>query len=104
MSVTVTSLSVFVHGLSVSLQGLLVVNFPYPRTETGKVSDGPKKVTALFGAFTDRPAKVTDSVVCFPAQPVCHHVQSGSLCDKPDTDRPVVLTNKTGSVTDRTLS
>ena len=35
-------------------------------------------VTGLLGTFTDRPAKVTDCTVIFPAQSVCHHVQSGT--------------------------
>ena len=29
--------------------------------------------------FTDRQGKIIDWTVCFPAQSVCHHIQSGSL-------------------------
>ena len=57
LSVSVTGLSVNVYGLSVSLPGLSVANFPDSRTEA---------------------LKVADCMVCFLAQSVFHHVQSGS--------------------------
>ena len=69
LSVTVPSLSVSVTGLSVSVYGLSV-SLPISRTETLKVPDWPGKVTGLSRTFADRSGKVTDSMVCFPAQSV----------------------------------
>ena len=43
-----------------------------------RFSDWPCNFTGLSGTLTDRPAKVTDCTVTFPAQSVCHHVQSGT--------------------------
>ena len=70
-----------------------------------KVPNWPGKLTGLSGTFSDRPAKVTNCMVIFPAQSVCHHIQSGLpylgqavICD---TDRPVASTDKAGSVTNR---
>ena len=78
LSVGVTGLSAIVYGLSVSLHCLSVMKVPDSRTQTLKVPDWPGNVAGLWGTFTDRPAKGTDCTVIFPAQSVCHHVQSGS--------------------------
>ena len=43
------------------------------------VTDWPENFTGLSGTVTDRLAKVTDCIVTFPAQSICHHLQSGSL-------------------------
>ena len=86
LSVSVTGLSVIVYSVSVSISGLSVTNFPDSRTRSVKVTDWPVKFTDLTGTVTDRPAKVTNCTVTFPAQSVCHHVQSGRhIWDKPDT-------------------
>ena len=50
----------------------------FPDSRMFKVPDLSGKVSGLSGTFTDRPAKVTDCTVIFPAQPVCHHVQAES--------------------------
>ena len=48
------------------------------RTQMLKVPDWPGKVTGLSRTFADGPTKVTNCTLIFPAQSVCHHVQSGS--------------------------
>ena len=67
-----------VYGLSVSVYGLSIINFPNSRTQSVKVTDWPVNFTGLSGTLTDRPPKVTDCTVTIPARSVSHHVQSGS--------------------------
>ena len=86
LSVSVTGLSVIVYGLSVSVSGLSVTNFPDSRTQSVTITNWPVNFTGLSGTVTDRPAKVSDCTVTFPAQSVYHHIQLGSpYWDKPDT-------------------
>ena len=56
----------------------MVITIPNSRSEMLKVSEWSGNLTGLSGTFTDRLAKVTDCMVIFPAQSVCHQVQSGS--------------------------
>ena len=81
---SVTGILVTVYSLSVSLPGLSVVNFTDSRTEMLKVPDVFGKITGLSGIFTDRSAKVTDCMVCFPKQSICYHMRSESPYSRQD--------------------
>ena len=76
-------------------------------TQTLKVPDWPGRVTSLSGTFTDRPAKVTNCTVCFPAVFFSSHTVWITIFGTTwihDTDRPVVLPDKLGGVTNKSLA
>ena len=102
LSVTVTGLSAIAYGLSVSLYCLSVTKIPDSRTPMLKVPNWPLKLTGPSGTFTDRLAKVTDCTVIFPAQSLCHHIQSESpyFGQAGNMIQTLLLTDRAGSVTD----
>ena len=89
--------------------GLSDEKVPDSRSQTLKILDWPGKVTGLLGTFTDSPAKVIDCIygmfsctVCLSSHTVWTTIFGTNWMH--DTDRPVVLADKVGSVTDRSLT